>query len=121
MVDDLQAVLKDMDKCIAGFGAGSVRALAEEDVVKWRAALATALDRLDGLERASLSAVDAFLMRPLPSATPLSPSARSIARAGQKHMTRLATAMATLEQVLSGVRSGKDSSLRPDPPTGSSS
>jgi len=117
MPDNLRAVLNDMDDWIADRGTDSMRAVTEAEVIQWRAALATALERLDKVERASLSAVDAYLLRPQPSALPSSPFASSTARARQKHMTRLAMAMATLERELAAARSGEGSSPRLNSPT----
>jgi hypothetical protein len=119
MPDDLRAVLNDMDDWIAARAAKSIRALAEADVIKWRAALATALERLDKVEQASRSAVDAFLLRPPSSDSRSSSSTRSTAGSRQKYMSRLATAMATLERELAPARSGEGSSPRHDTPTGS--
>src|SRR3972149_1388223 len=105
MPDDLWAVLNDMDNWIADRRTKSIRALTEADIMKWRAALATALELLDRLKRASLSAVDAYLLRPSPSALPPSGSASSTASGRQKVIARLAMAMATLERELAATRS----------------
>jgi hypothetical protein len=119
MPDDLRAVLNDMDDWIAARAAKTVRALTEANVVKWRAALATTLERLDKVEHASRSAVDAFLLRPPPSDSHSSTTTRSTPGSRQKYMTRLATAMAALERELAAARSGEGSSPRHDSPTGS--
>ncbi len=117
MPDNLRAALDEMDDWIADCSTASIGAVTEADVIKWRGALAIALERLDKVERASLSAVEAYLLRPPPSALASSAIFSSTASARQKHMTRLAMAMATLERELVGARSGEASSSRLNSPT----
>ncbi|MGH2606996.1 MAG: hypothetical protein ACRDG5_10435 [Anaerolineales bacterium] len=119
MPDNLPAVLDEMDGWLADCGTGGMATVTEAEVIKWRAALATALERLDRVEQAGRSVVEAYLLRPPPSALPSPASSRSTARAGQKHMTRLATAMATLERELAAARGGETPSSRVNSPTGS--
>jgi len=119
MPDNLRAVLNDMDDWIAERGTESTPAVTQADLMKWRTALATALERLDRVERASLSAVDAYLLRPPPSTLPSSASASSTASGRQKHMMQFAMAMATLERELAAARRGEAPSPRHDSRTGS--
>lgn len=119
MPDNLPAVLDEMDGWLADCGTSGMATVTEAEVVKWRAALAAALDRLDRVAQAGRSAVEAYLLRPSPSALPSPASSRSTTRARQKHMTRLATAMATLERELAAARSGETPSPRANSPTGS--
>ena len=117
MPDDPRAVLNDMDDWIADRATKSIRGPMEADVAKWRAALAAALESLDKLEQASMSAVDAFLLRPQPSALRSPGSASPTAGGRQKYMRRLATAMTTLERELAAARRGEGSTPRHDPPS----
>lgn len=119
MPDNLRLVLKEMDDWMIARGTDDLRVLTEAEVIKWRGALAAALDRLDRVERASLSAVQAYLLRPPTEATPSSPSARPTASARQKHIARLASAMATLEHELAVGRSPEALSHEIHPPADS--
>jgi hypothetical protein len=116
MPDNLRAVLDEMDNWIAECGTDNFGTVTEEEVNRWRGAFATTLERLDKLGQASRSVVDAYLLRPSPSALPPSPSTKSTASSRQKHMRRFALAMATLERELASTLGEEDASRRLDPP-----
>jgi hypothetical protein len=103
MPDNLRAVLDEMDNWIAKCGVDELGTVKAADIIRWRASLAIALERLDKLGQASQSALDAYLLRSSTSAFPSSSSSRSTASARQKHMRRFASAMATLERELAGI------------------
>lgn len=100
MTDDLHTVLDDMDDWIAEGGTEEAGSVSEVNVLAWRAALAAALERTDRLERVSRSALDAYLLRSSPAASPALPSGRAAASVRKQQMQRLAAAMAALEEEL---------------------
>jgi hypothetical protein len=121
MQNNLRAVLEEMEDWIAECGTGCIGTVTEAEVNRWRGALDTALDRLDKLGQASRSAVDAYLLRPSPSDLHPSPPTKSTASSRQKHMRRIAMAMATLERELATALGEVDLPRRLDPPPESSS
>lgn len=100
MIDKLHAVRNEMDAWIEATSSQDKAAPGCEDVERWRAEIAAALERIEALDMAAGNAVAAYLLRtPGTAADSISSGPKSSPRRSQL-INRIGTAMVELEREL---------------------